>query len=383
MTNLWLNSATLFGRSLVHQRVVAISLPAADETVRAVVRAPHGSAATEEQGACTGDFIVGPENQLVAQAASSFLETPSIYNPLVLVGPPGVGKSHLALGLASRWREHNTGRPALVVTAADFARELASAIQLEGSEAFRSRYAAAGLVVLEDLTPLSTKRAAQQALCSLLDTWLSADTQVIVTSKVDPQEIAALQPRLLSRLSAGLVLPLAMPGPSARLELLQRAATTREVRIDASAAKLLADELAGSAPELIAALMDMQLTLRTAGTNGDGVITVDMVRSYLAHHGHAGPNLRGITSLTARYFGLKVTDLTSPSRRRAVVTARAVAMYLARELTGKSLEQVGAHFGGRDHTTVLHSYRATEKRLRTDPDTRRAVSDLRSMLAMS
>ena len=93
------------------------------------------------------------------------------------------------------------------------------------------------------------------------------------------------------------------------------------------------------------------------------------------------PSLRTIAKLAAKYFGLRVAELLSPSRRRAVVQARGIAMYLGRQLTAKSLEQLGKHFGGRDHTTVLHSYRSIEARLRSDPTTRRAVSDIRKVLA--
>ena len=372
-------SATLFGRSLVQDGVVATSLPAAELKNGAGVRA--GRTFSSSEPITIGDFIIGAENRLTIAAIDElFCDSGRTYNPLVLVGISGVGKSLLAGAIADRWRREFTRQSIVETTAADFARDFAVAIQNEKLDAFRALYSAARLVIIDDLTQLVAKRAALAELASLIDAWLSLETQVVLTSKLPPDEIAAFPQRLIGRLTSGLVLSLALPGLETRREIIHRQASARGISIELAAVDLLADELPGTAPELLAALLDLQLNARTEKTSG--AITPELVRAYFARQKPGGPNLRGIASLTAKYFGLKVSDLTSPSRRRAVVTARGVAMYLARELTGKSLEQVGAHFGGRDHTTVLHSYRTTEKRLRTDPGTRKAVTDLRSKLAI-
>jgi chromosomal replication initiator protein len=134
--------------------------------------------------------------------------------------------------------------------------------------------------------------------------------------------------------------------------------------------------------------LDMQsrLTLNSSEDSkafgGARSIDARAVRQWLADRRlQLRPSLRTIAKLAAKYFGLRVAELTSPSRRRAVVQARGIAMYLGRQLTAKSLEQLGNHFGGRDHTTVLHNYRSIEARLCSDPTTRRAVSDIRKALA--
>ncbi len=148
--------------------------------------------------------------------------------------------------------------------------------------------------------------------------------------------------------------------------------------LPAAAAQLLADGLAATAPELFGAVTELAVQCNLDCEP----ITVDRVRAFLAdRRGVLRPSVRSIAALSAKYFNLKLSELTSPTRRRAVVQARNIAIYLARQLAGKSLEQLGDYFGGRDHTTILHGYRTIETRSRTDPTVRRALSELRKMLA--
>jgi chromosomal replication initiator protein len=346
--------------------------------------------------ATTLDFIAGPENRLAAVAIESLLqERPSHYNPLVLLGAPGTGKSHLARGLSDCWATRHSLPPASVVyfAAADFANDLKAAIEDEATQRFRERVREASLLVIENLSQLQTRHVAQQELIHSLDAVVNQGGQVVVTSHTSPERIANFSPDLCSRLAAGLTVPLTAPAAATRLAIVERLAELRSIPITAPAARVLADGLNGIAPELLGALLQLdvqsQLTLDSAAASSDsnneiGARTIDnrAVRQWLADRRlRLQPSLRTIANLAAKYFGLRVAELISPSRRRAVVQARAIAMYLGRQLTAKSLEQLGKHFGGRDHTTVLHSYRSIEARLQSDPTTRRAVADIRKALA--
>jgi len=323
------------------------------------------------------DFIVGEENRLATVAARSILEPNTAYRPLVLYGPTGTGKSHLAAGLARRWNQRRPKRTATCATGADFARQYATAVEIHALDEFRARYRKAPLFVLDDLTELTGKDAAQQELAATIDGILAGGGRVIVTSRQSPLQMSAFLPALASRLSAGLTVPLSSPGPLARAAILQQLATRRGARLTDEAARLMADALPVTAPRLNAALLELLNTTEPA----DGDIDACVVRQYLAaRSGGRPPSLRSIASLTARYFELKVTDLKSPSRRRSVVQARAIAMFIARQLTGKSCAAIGRHFGGRDHSTVLHSCRQTEKRIKTDQAVGRAVDKLRMLL---
>ncbi len=210
------------------------------------------------------------------------------------------------------------------------------------------------------------------------DAVIDAGGQVVVTSRVAPVKVSGLSPALCSRLANGLAVPLQSPGGAARLALVQRLAELRGMSFPAPAARLLADGVTGTVPELLGALAELQFQSEMDRAPVDAA----RVRDWLAGRQlRLKPSLSKIARTSAKYFGLRVADLTSPSRQRAIVQARGVAMYLARQLTGKSLEQLGVHFGGRDHTTVLHSCRSIEARVGSDPATRRAVADIRKLLA--
>jgi chromosomal replication initiator protein len=327
-------------------------------------------------GAAQLEFIAGPENGLAAVAFQTLLEEEQTrYNPLVIYGPSGTGKTHLARGLVAHFA---TSRRANYIASADFANELTDAINANATPQFRARYRDVELLVLDDLTQLATRKIAQQELIRTLDAVIEGGGQIVVTSRSPTEKIPGLPAALRSRLSAGLALPLLPPGAEVRLELLNRFAALRRVELPKPAAKALADGLSVSAPELLGALIELQIEAKVTGQP----IDLSAVRRFLAGRQlRLRPSVRTIAASSAKYFGLKMRELTSPSRRRAVVQARSIAVFLARQLTAKSLEQLGVFFGGRDHTTVLHSVRSIEARLRNDPTTRRAVSDIRKMVA--
>ena len=333
------------------------------------------------------DFIAGPENRLAAVAVASLLEeTPSRFNPLVIHGPSGTGKTHLAYGLAQSWAarrdgpESNSADDIVYLPAIDFANDLAAAIERETMPEFRRRFRGASLLVIEDLTQLATRRPAQQELVHTLDAVIDGGGQVVATSRVPPAAISSFAPELCSRLTGGLVVPLLPPGPATRQALIERLATSRNIDLPAAAVRLLADGVEGTAPELLGALSELHVQ---ADLDGEPIDTARVRRWLAGRQLRLQPSLRTIARMSAKYFGLRVADLSSPSRRRSVVRARSVAMYLARQITSKSLEQLGLHFGGRDHTTVLHSYRTVEAQVCTDPAVRRAVSDIRKLLAQA
>ena len=190
-------------------------------------------------------------------------------------------------------------------------------------------------------------------------------------------QLPGILPSLQSRLVAGLSIALMPPGPEARTAILQALAEQRNVDLPAPLARQLAEGLVGTAPELSGALM--QLAMRH-GLNG-GKIDARAVRKYLARReGPREPSLHDIALATARHFSLKLSDVRSAVRRRALVTARGVAVYLARHMSGANLEEIGRYFGGRDHATVLHSCRKTEALLQTDATVQEAIYLLREEL---
>lgn len=323
-------------------------------------------------------FVVGPENRLVEVAVESVLDgQPARYAPIVFCGPSGVGKSHLALGLAAAWKASFPRRPVVCTTAVDFARQLADAVETKTGDDFGTRYRQASLLVMEDLDHLAEKPAAQQELLHTLDALLDGGRRAVLTCRTAPGQQTSLSPRLRGRLAAGLTVPLAPPGPAARRTILEHLANARDIDLPKSAAQALAEGMPTAVPELRGAVLRLQMTAELAGRP----IDVAMVNEHLAQRARLrAPTIDEIARATARHFSLKQSELRSSSRARAVVAARGVAMFLARTLTPCSLEQIGRYFGGRDHTTVSYGCRKTEELLESELAVRQAVLELREKL---
>ncbi|NQU20016.1 MAG: AAA family ATPase [Candidatus Nealsonbacteria bacterium] len=318
-------------------------------------------------------FLVGPENCLVEPAVRSVLDNAQPdYNPLLIHGPNGSGKSHLARGLAARWETLRRRGRVIYTSAKGFAGEVADAIETQGSDELRDYYRQAALFVIEDIERLAGKGAAQEELIHTFDFLLTHGRQIVATASTAPAQLKGIRPALQSRLSTGLTLPLAPPGRRTRAVILRRLARLRKLDLGEAAARLLAETVSGNVPDLLLALDQLE----QCGRVDDRSIGLDAVRAYLSRRKASQPALREIAAAAARFFSLKLSDLRSPSRRRPVLTARGVAMYLARRWTDNSLDEIGNYFGGRDHTTVMHSCRKMESLLKTDPAIREAVKQL-------
>ncbi len=335
------------------------------------------TAVRDSAAAAGGDsqFIAGPENRLAASAIDWLLHPGQHgYSPLVLHGPSGTGKSHLAQAVA---RSHNN---ATCAHAADFARELADAIDTSTVVRWRSKYRSAEMLVFEDLTQIANRPAAQTELLHTLDELAALQVPVVITSRLAPAEIAQFSPALRSRLAAGLEVPLSPPGPAALKSIVLRLAADRGIRLSAGAVQLLTTGLYATVPELRGILLELETAVPQPAGKGL-VISTQRVRRFLAaHRARLRPNLQKIASCVARYFGLKRSQLCGASRRQQVALARSVAIYIGRQLTGKSLQALGKYFGDRDHTTILHSYRTLEAQLACDRQLRSTVMHLRKLL---
>ena len=323
-------------------------------------------------------FTAGPENPLIATTVEATLEqTTANFNPLVLCGPSGSGKSHLALGILGAWKTRRPHKATLSMTAADFAREFHEAIETKTVAEFRTPFRDVSLLVMEDLHNLVKKPVAQQELLLTIDALLANGIQTILTSRVIPDELTGFPPRLKARLVGGLVLSLATPGVEARKVIIRRLAKLRRMQLSEDALACLAEGLAAPVPIILGALVRLQASQDFS----EREIDLASVRDYLnQYHPAREPSIHDIALRTAEHFSLKLSELRSASRRRTIATPRSVAMYLARKLTGNSLEQIGRYFGGRDHTTVSYGCRQTERRLRTEPAVQQAVQQLMKVL---
>jgi len=324
-------------------------------------------------------FIAGEENRMVHFVASSQTSLFDLGNPILLIGPSGSGKTAIALHLAARESSRSqTGEPTPVLyyPAIDFARLYAEAVGADDLPPLRQEINDAPILIIDDLHLMNDKLAAQDELAARIEERLTHGLPTLLTCKRLPSEIRGMRPLLVSRVLPGLTIPLEMPAAAARYQLLRELAVHLDLTIEAPLFDLLDRKLEPRLPTraLEAALKQVSLWCRmhNAEPNEDAIASAVAV---IGEREEVSLAAIGIT--VARYFRLKVADIRSSSRKQNLVRARSLAMFIARQMTSKSMNQIGEYFGGRDHTTVLHAIRKTEMLLESDTELQRAAEEVR------
>ncbi len=350
--------------------IITIALP----WVRAEEPGSGGTATRSIEG--LRPFVAGPENHLIQSAVDALRKDPPQFSPLVLYGPSGSGKSHLLQGLTGVLVEKTPELQVTSVTGSDFAREYGNSLRQETANETRTRFFGTDCLVLEDLHELLHFPSMQQVLVHLLDELERRGASVLVSCRDNPIAMAGFSAELRSRLSSGLLVPVALPEQGTREVLIQTIAARHNRQIT----QMAAQKLAVAFPHGLLQLSGIVNRL-IAHSPPDRCIDTALVDTLLAtDRNPAKVTLRNISLLTAKYFRVKVADLKGSSRRQSIVQARSVAMLLARQLTQQSLKAIGKHFGGRDHTTVMHAVNSVESKIKKDIALREAVTELRDSI---
>jgi len=323
-------------------------------------------------------FIAGPENRLVASAITRLMRASSAQNALApgllaLFGPSGTGKTHLAQGLVRHWTDSRGEHSALYLTAVDFYRQLLDAIKRHTVGEFRSGIRAHELLAIDDLHQLPSQKHVHHELRFTLDAYEESGGKLIVTSPRAAHTLANLSSDLQSRLSAGLVLQLAPPGSNARTQMIRRIADALGQPLSEKAAVDLAAAVHGTANDLFGAVFELSAS-STKHPNRQSDAAARTARR---------PPLQKILSLVARYYRLPQAQLKSGSRRKSIVFARSMVIYLGREVAAATYDQLGRLLGGRDHTTIIHNYRKIDRDRSRDPVIQEAIDELKQTIMSS
>ncbi|TWU57871.1 helix-turn-helix domain-containing protein [Rubripirellula reticaptiva] len=331
-------------------------------------------------------FIAGEENRLVTFVSTSETSVFEFGNPILLIGPSGAGKTAIAMHLAARQAVDQSidGEPVKVIhfPAIDFARQYAEAVAADDLPPLRTEINEAPILVIDDLHLIADKSAAQDELAMRIETRTAMGLATILTCRRLPSEVRGLRPLLVSRVLPGLTIPIELPTGASRLQLLRELALHFGLEIESGLLEVLHDGLSDNLParSLEAALKQVSLWCRMHESDP----TMEAIQSAIDRLGNVKEvSLSSITNAVARYFKMKASELRSSSRKQNLVRARSLAMLLARQMTGKSMHQIGDHFGGRDHTTVLHAIRKTQSLLENDSDLRRAADEVTEKLCVA
>ncbi len=334
------------------------------------------------QASALVSFLVLPENRFAFEAVRAIADPQPADDPprpIYLYGPSGVGKTHLARHAVRLFLARHPTARVEHVTAAEFAAEFAEASSRKTIPLFQTATRQFDLFVMEDLQALERRKQTQIQLLLLCDELAAGGCQIIWTSRSPPGEMPQFSRKLVSRFRGGVTGHLRQPGPASRFKLLEHFSRSRQIRLPEEGARLLADELDVSPRELWAALTQLNSIARQHRRPIDS----DLVRKFLRREVAAPrPKLADVCSAVARQFGITGGQLRSRKQTRGVVVPRQFAMLAARQLTGRSLEQIGKYFGGRDHSTVIYACRRLARLLPFEPELRLNLSQIETVLGI-
>jgi len=331
------------------------------------------------------EFVFGEENAVLELALTSILQQTFLDSPLVLYGDAGTGKSFLGHALSTQWSRQHPLLKSHLTTGVDLAREHARAVYSRSLDEFRDKHHLLDLLVVDDIQLLSTRSSSQEALCLIIDSFKKYGGQLVFCCDRLPMEVDGFDDRLTSRLMGGLQIKLSPPGKGVRGVIVDRLSGAHGVTLDEATRETLVAGagFAGSKLETVPEIRSALLRLRTKAELESRDISQSDVSQLISDNAASQqPGLRDIAVAVGKCLNIRLSDMKSSSRRRYVVRARGIAIYLCRVHTGKSYREIGQYFGRRDHSTIMHAFKKTEASLSTDHSIQLIVKDVRGRLAV-
>jgi chromosomal replication initiator protein len=327
------------------------------------------------------EFIEGDGNRLARSAAYAVAQKPGStnYNPLLVYGGVGLGKTHLAQAVANYAIAHNTAEHVLYVSSDRFTSQFVQSVRENRIAAFSSYYRQADLLIVDDVQFFGEKEKTQEEFFHIFNDLHQNGKQIFLCADRAPSKIPGIEERLLSRFQWGLSADIQRPDLETRIAILQRKAVRQDIEVEPKVLELIAQRIDSNVRQLEGALTRLTALVQL----DDGTLDLETARRYLREHTDqeaTALDASDIIEEVADYFRLSEDDLLSRSRKQTVAQARQIAMYLCRELTDESYSHIGTRFGGRDHSTVIHAYRKIDEKLESDTSLREDVSSLKSRL---
>jgi chromosomal replication initiator protein len=326
-------------------------------------------------------FVVGPNNEIAHAASLAVAQAPArTYNPLFIYGGVGLGKTHLmqAIGQYVLVKKKNT--KVIYLSSELFINEFIDAIQHNNLVKFRKRYRQADLLCIDDIQFLAGKERSQEEFFHTFNTLFDGHKQIVLSCDRPASEIANLEHRLVSRFEWGLTAELQPPAIETRLAILRKKARGMQIELPDEIYEFLASRIRSNVRRLEGALMRVASFASLSGKQLTGEVIEHLLKDILQEEARTSVTIEQIQRRVAEHFDVRLADMTSKRRPASIAFPRQVAMYLARELTKSSLNEIGDAFGGRDHGTVLHACKLVKKRMKEQDSIRQTISFIDSSL---
>ena len=324
------------------------------------------------------NFIVGPSNEFANAASIAVAKNPGkVYNPLFIYGNSGLGKTHLLMAICNVIHENNMELPIAYVCGDEFTNRVISAIRNGTMDEVRNEYRNVGLFLMDDIQYIAGKRSTQEEFFSIFNAIYRAGGQIVITADRPPIDMSILDDRLRTRLEGGLMADVQPPDIETRVAIIRSKANQLGMQLTPEVENYIAENITSNVRQLEGVVKRLTAYREILNDN----ISISSVKRAIKDVIRVGtyiPTPEVIIEETARYFSITTADIKGQRRSKNVAKARQVSMYLIRSLTNLSLVDIGSHYEGRNHSTVLNSIRKIEELLKTDQETADSVRDISS-----
>lgn len=300
-------------------------------------------------------FVVGSCNQFAHAAALAVAESASkTYNPLYIYGGVGLGKTHLMCAIGHRVKERNRHLRLSYISAEKFMNELINAIRYDQTINFRQKYRSIDVLLIDDIQFMAGKERTQEEFFHTFNALYEDQKQIVISSDCAPREIPTLEERLHSRFEWGLIADIQPPDLETKVAILRKKAETDKISLPDNVAFFIANKIKSNIRELEGSLVRLTALASLKGEAINVGLAQEALKNII-HEEERAITIESIQKVVADYFGLKVAELKSKTNSRNIAQPRQISMYLCKSLTKASLPEIGREFGGKHHTTVLHS----------------------------
>jgi chromosomal replication initiator protein len=327
------------------------------------------------------DFVSGSGNQFAHAASRAVAERPSkAYNPLFLYGGVGMGKTHLMQAIGHEIKKRQPEKSICYVSSERFTNDMINALRYSKMTGFRDKYRTMDVLLMDDIQFLVNKERTQEEFFHTFNALHECMRQIVIASDRPPKELAEIEDRLRSRFEWGLIADIQPPDLETKVAILQKKAETDQVVLPTDVALFIASNIRSNVRELEGALIRLTAYASLAGRDLT-LQTAQEVLKNLMESNIRKISIESIQKAVSEQFALRLTEIKAKNNSRAIVYPRQIAMYLAKHLTDASLPEIGRQFGGKHHTTVLHSVEKIDQLRKTDKDLNRMLNKLTESLS--
>ncbi len=325
-------------------------------------------------------FVIGNGNQFACAAAQAVAENPSkAYNPLFLYGGVGMGKTHLMQAIGHEVRRHQPQASICYLSSEKFTNEMINSLRYDKMSSFRDKFRNVDVLIVDDIQFLAQKERTQEEFFHTFNALYESMKQIVIASDRPPKELAEIEDRLRSRFEWGLIADIQPPDLETKVAILQKKAEQERVSLPTDVALYIASNIRSNVRELEGALIRLMAHSSLIGAEITLPYTQNVLKNFIDSQVRK-ITIESIQKIVAEQFGLRLIEIKAKNNSRAIVYPRQIAMYLAKHLTEASLPEIGRQFGGKHHTTVLHSVEKIDGVRKTDKDLNRMLTKFTEQL---